>query len=65
MGVSNGRIVCFPWLLGEGWGHESASDGVDQLGMCHIVLFSIGANCLDDQAVDMLRSLTSVDQRRR
>ena len=30
MSVSDGLIVQFPWILGEGWGWEAIDNGVDQ-----------------------------------
>ena len=38
--VSDGRVVWFLQLVGEGWGQEAVGDSVDQLGVCH-PLFSI------------------------
>ena len=42
--VSDGHIVRFPWLIGEGWVWEAVGDGVDQLGVGHLVL-SLVADC--------------------
>ena len=41
MGVSDGAVAWFTWLLGEGWGREAVGDGINQLGMRHIGFFSL------------------------
>ena len=50
MCVSDGRVLRFNRLLGEGWRQEAVGDGFDQLGMSHL-LFSLGADCRGDRAV--------------
>ena len=45
MSVSNGRVDQFHRLIGEGWGQEAVGDGVDLLGVCHLVFFSLVADC--------------------
>ena len=45
MHVSDGAVSCFPWLLGVGWGRESSGNGVERLGVRHVWLFSLVANC--------------------
>ena len=47
--VSDGAVARFPQLLGEGWGHEVVGNGVDRLGVRHILFFSLVADCSGDR----------------
>ena len=44
-GFLNGRVFRFPWMLGEGWGWKAVGDGVSQLGVRHLVFFSLVSDC--------------------
>ena len=45
MGVLNGHVVRFPWMLGEGGGWEAVSNGIDRLGVHHFFVYSLEAEC--------------------
>ena len=45
MRVSDGRILQFPWLLGESWGREYVNCGVDQQGVT-CLLFSLNVELI-------------------
>ena len=44
MRISDGHVVRFLWMLGEGWGREAVYDGVDRQGVRHL-LFFLAVDC--------------------